>query len=338
MSLYKRKDSPNWWIKVSVNGRRIQQSTGTTDRQKAEEYHDKLKARLWDENRLGIKPSYTWNDAVVRWLKETSHKATHAEDVTKLRWLDTYLGGMELKRINRDTLERIIDAKKAEGASDSTVNRFMEIVRAILRRAVFEWEWLDRAPKVRMFPEPKRRVRWLTQEEAQKLIQALPPHLAAMVRFTLETGLRRRNVTMLEWSQVDLTRRTAWIHPDQAKAKKAIPVPLTDTAVDVLREQIGKHERFVFTYRGKPVKQPNSWAWRKTLRKLGIVDFRWHDLRHTWASWHVQAGTPLYALQELGGWSCAEMVRTYAHLSSDHLAAFANRMSETLKATNQLRV
>jgi len=62
------------------------------------------------------------------------------------------------------------------------------------------------------------------------------------------------------------------------------------------------------------------------LRAAGIEDFRWHDLRHTWASWHVQNGTPLYALQEMGGWSSVEMVRRYAHLAADHLAPFPDRL------------
>jgi integrase len=62
------------------------------------------------------------------------------------------------------------------------------------------------------------------------------------------------------------------------------------------------------------------------LRAAGIEDFRWNDLRHIWASWHVRNGTPLYALQETGGWSSAEMVRRYAHLAADHLAPFADRL------------
>ena len=148
-----------------------------------------------------------------------------------------------------------------------------------------------------------------------------------MVQFSLETGLRQANVTGLQWSQVDLVRRCAWIHPDQAKARKAIAVPLSNTAVLVLREQIGKHETHVFSYRSKPVMQPNNGAWIKALARAGIADFRWHDLRHTWASWHVQAGTPLHVLQELGGWESAEMVRRYAHLSSDHLAGYVEKFS-----------
>ena len=68
-------------------------------------------------------------------------------------------------------------------------------------------------------------------------------------------------------------------------------------------------------------------AWRQVLKRVGISDFRWHDLRHTWASWHVQAGTPLHVLQELGSWECVEMVRKYAHLASDHLVQYVDRMS-----------
>ena len=73
--------------------------------------------------------------------------------------------------------------------------------------------------------------------------------------------------------------------------------------------------------------QPNNAAWNKALKRAGIEDFKWHDLRHTWASWHVQAGTPLHVLQELGGWESAEMVRRYAHLSSEHLAEYVDRLS-----------
>ena len=195
-----------------------------------------------------------------------------------------------------------------------------------------------------MLPEPRRRIRWITREDAERLLAELPVHLRVMATFSLETGLRKSNVTGLQWSQVDLRRRCAWIHPDQAKGRKAIAGPLSAAAVLVLREQIGKHPVVVFTYWGNPTKQLNTKAWRKALERAGIEDLRWHDLRHTWASWHVQAGTPLHVLQELGGWESVEMVRRYAHLSSDHLVAYVDRMSGSLKVvngregvTNQLR-
>jgi integrase len=154
-----------------------------------------------------------------------------------------------------------------------------------------------------------------------------------MAAFSLATGLRRANVTGLQWSQVDLVRRVAWIHPDQAKARRAIAVPLNAEAVVLIRKQLGKHPVYVFSWRGQKITQVNTKAWRQALERARIDDFRWHDLRHTWASWHVQNGTPLNVLQELGGWESPEMVRRYAHFSADHLAPYAERLA-TLRSVD----
>jgi integrase len=177
-----------------------------------------------------------------------------------------------------------------------------------------------------MLKEPTRRIRFLTRDEAQRLLAALPEHLADMAAFSLATGLRRANVTGLQWTQVDLVRRIAWVHPDQAKARKAIAVPLNAEAVVLIRRNLGKSPTHVFSYMGRPIIQVSTKAWYTALEKAGIQDFRWHDLRHTWASWHVQQGTPLFALQELGGWESSEMVRRYAHLAAEHLAPYADRL------------
>jgi len=155
----------------------------------------------------------------------------------------------------------------------------------------------------------------------------LPDHLAALTRFSLATGLRQANATGLRWDQIDMTRAVAWIHADQAKGGKAIPVPLNSEALAVVREQIGRNPTVVFTFDGRPILQPNTKAWRKALVRAGIDDFRWHDLRHTWASWHVQAGTPLHVPQESGGWETPAMVRRYAHLAPEHLAEHAAKIS-----------
>jgi integrase len=280
---------------------------------------------LWEQDRIGVKPTRSWNDAVVKWLAETGHKATHADDVARLRWLDQHLRGQPLDRISRDAIGQIGEIKARE-SSGPTANRTLALIRAILRRACYEWEWIDKAPKVRMFKERKRRVRWITRVEAERLLSFLPAHQADMARFALSTGLRQANVTGLEWSQLDMQRRVAWIHPDQAKARKAIAVPLNDEGVEVIRRQLGKHNVRVFSFRGKPVRAVNTKAWTRALRRAGIEDFRWHDLRHTWASWHVQAGTSLQELQELGGWESVEMVRRYAHLAPEHLAHAAARI------------
>jgi integrase len=330
MSLYKRKDSSVWWIKITVNGRRIQKSTGTDDKQAAQEYHDRLKAELWQQTRLGVKPGYLWQDAVLRWIKETGHKATHKDDLWILRGLDSQLYGIKLSDIDRDKLDVITASRLAEGVENGTVNRMLAVIRAILRRAALEWGWLDHVPKVRMLPVPKRRIRFLTQDEAKNLLSELPPHMSDMARFSLETGLRQANVIDLQWSQVDLERGRAWIHPDQAKARRAISVPLSAMAVAIVRGQVGKCQTHVFSYKGKPVTVVNTKSWRSALKRADIQDFRWHDLRHTWASWHAQAGTPLNVLQELGGWESVEMVRRYAHLSGEHLTEYARCMTGNL--------
>lgn len=322
MSIYKRKET--WWIQFTTpDGRRVQQSAGTQIKQEAQELHDQLKAEAWRVKNLGEKPRHTWQEAVIRWLSESSHKKSIETDKIRLRWLHTHLHNSKLEEITKTKIDAIKSAKQNEGVSNATVNRTLALLRSILNRAKQDWEWLDSTPSVRLFPENAARVRWLSHEESDRLIHELPEHLKAMVRFTLSTGLRESNVTGLQWSQIDMQRHCAWIHADQAKGKKAIAVPLNNDALTVIRQQIGKHDTHVFTYKGNPVTRANNHAWEKALIRAGITDFRWHDLRHTWASWHVQNGTPIHVLKELGGWSDLTMVLRYAHLSSKHLEEYA---------------
>jgi integrase len=321
-----RKRGSVWLIDFRApNGERVRRSTETENKAQAQELHDKLKSETWRLQKLGDRPKRIWQDAVVRWLKETAHKATHDEDIAKLRWLDKFLAGTELTNINRATVDRITDAKVAEGATPAPVNRTLALLRAILRRCHRDWEWLDRAPAVRLLKEPTRRIRFLTQDQAAMLLKELPQHLRDMAAFALATGLRAANITGLCWDEVDMERKQAWVHPDQAKARRAIAVPLNDAALEVLERQKGNHFVKVVTYEGEPVKQVSTKAWYKALKRACIENFRFHDLRHCWASWHVQNGTPLHVLQELGGWETPAMVRRYAHLAVGHLAAYADR-------------
>jgi integrase len=159
------------------------------------------------------------------------------------------------------------------------------------------------------------------------------PELGKTLEFALHTGLRESNIAQLEWSEIDFARCHAHIPAAKSKSGKAIAVPLNAKVIDILEKQKGKHAKFVFSYRGHPIKQFNTRAWRNALKKTGIQDFRWHDLRHTWASWHIQTGTSLQELQQLGGWASFEMVLRYAHFSSDHL----KRAAERITATNLLQ-
>ncbi|MBL0292341.1 MAG: site-specific integrase [Betaproteobacteria bacterium] len=329
MSLYKRTDSPRWWVKISHGGRTIQRSTGTEDKTQAKEYHDKLKVSLWEQQRLGVKPRRAWKEAVVRWLAETSDKATHDGDIKKLRWLDAFLGKLMLDEITLDVIDRV-KSERLKTVSKSTVNRYLAVVRSILLRARDEWEWIDKAPKVKLFREPPGRERSITVEQAEALLRELPAHQRDVVLFTLATGLRQSNVLRLEWSHVNLESGHAWVDADQSKNRRAIAVPLNSKAVEVLRRQVGKHAVRVFTYAGRPLDRANTHAWQRALKRAGIENFRWHDLRHTWATWHRQSGTPTHELQRLGGWRTSVMVERYAHLAPDHLATAANRLDSML--------
>ena len=174
----------------------------------------------------------------------------------------------------------------------------------------------------------------LTPEQANCLLSELPMHQRDIALFALATGLRQSNVVKLTWDQVDLHRKTAWIPGDKAKGKEDIHVSLSQLSIDLLQRQLGKHAERVFTYASRPVAKVNTKAWQKALKRAGIQNFRWHDLRHTWASWLVQSGTPLYDLQEMAGWKSAEMVRRYAHLAPAQMAKHAEVVGNLLSVTN----
>ena len=248
----------------------------------------------------------------------------------------SFLGGKELATITRATLDKIADEKLARGCSNATVNRTLELVRAILRKCVNEWEWLDRAPQVRMLREPTRRIRFLTQEEAQRLLTELPEHLADMAAFSLATGLRAANVTGLQWSQVDLTRQLAWIHPDQAKARRRSRCRSMPKRWRWCRSRSGSIRRTCSASAAsrsrRSARKPGTRRWSGPVSRISAGTI----CGTTWASWHVQNGTPLFALQELGGWESAEMVRRYAHLAADHLAPYAERLG-ALRAVEAIR-
>lgn len=161
----------------------------------------------------------------------------------------------------------------------------LALIRSILRLCERQWEWIDKAPAITLYKEPKKRIRWLKPEEAQKLVDALVnlPYMQHMVIFSFATGLRQRNVLDLKWEQVDLQRRVAWIYADEAKAGRAIGVSLNDAAMQVLytRKALGIRNGYVFNNgNGTRVKSVSGRVWKEALERAGITNFRWHDMRH----------------------------------------------------------
>lgn len=319
MSIYKR--GKNWYVYFAApDGEIVRHSAGTQDRQAAQEYHDKLKIELWRQHKIGDKVQHTWDEAAFRFLQETEHKKDHGQDIVKVRWFTPEFRGLKLHELTRDVVKAVTDKKQAE-TTGATANRYRSLVSSILNRAVI-WGWLEYAPKLFKYQEAKRRIRTLTVAQVDALMNALPAHQKDVVTFALATGLRQSNVLRLEWVRVDMERRVCWM--EDTKNGEALGVALNDTAFSVLTAQLGKHPERVFTYRDTPLNSANTRAWRRALKEAGITNFRWHDLRHVWASWLVQKGVPLFALQEMAGWKTTSMVRRYAHLSPEHLARHAS--------------
>lgn len=330
MSIYKR--GRIYWCEWEISGRRVRESSGTPDRQAAQEYHDQRRAELWRQDKLG-EVRLRWDDAALAWWKEhAQHKRSAEDDRLRLRWVTPHLKGRYIDQIGTAALTELRDKKRAEGVTASTANRHLAVVSAVLNYAHAR-EWLKAVPKIPYLKEPPGRLEWLTRDEVCRLIALLPLHLGAMTLFSVSTGLRRRNVTHLEWSQIDRDKRIAWIHPDQSKAGKPLAVPLNGAALAVLDLQNGQHPQWVFPWRSKPIRDPAQVAWKQAVAAIGRPGFEWHGLRHTWASWHVMAGTPLEVLQRLGGWASYEMVLRYAHLSPGYVAGYANRVSLTIFPT-----
>jgi integrase len=265
----------------------------------------------------------------LAYLKEKSNKKSLNYDLLIFKVLADYIDKNTLLiNLTRDEIMGLLDELQDErNISTARINRYASLIRCVLNLSADVWEWIPKAPKVFIHPEDSKRIRWIKPVEASNLIAFAPQHLKYAIQFALATGVRKANLFSLKWSQIDMQRHCAWIYGDEAKGKRDIAIPLNQDAIDALKHQIGKHSINVFTYQGKPMTKPCRQTWFKILNDAKIDNFRWHDLRHTWASWHVQSGTSLNELMELGGWSSLKMVMRYAHLSSDSLKDAAENIA-----------
>lgn len=270
----------------------------------------------------------TFHGALLVWLKLRTRGRTDQSVVRVIRaeWPDC-------------PLDQVTDAQMAVrlgDLEDGTYDRYLSVINAALG-AVGERRRLRKRNTARGDAP-----RFLSAAEWARLRAKLPPHLLPAVEFSLATGLRRANVFGLQWPAVNLANRTVTIWARRAKGRKTLHLPLSDWAVAVLRGQVGKHETMVFPYVRTTSKRTISkrmidpkTAWGAALEAAKVDDLRWHDLRHTWATWSVQAGMPLKVLQELGGWATLDMVMVYAHAAPSHLQQWANAVRDPAKGTGR---
>jgi integrase len=327
MSLYRRTNSPYWWIRFQLDGREVRASTGTEDRGQAEELERHARDSVWRQVKLGEKPPYLWAEARKRWLDET-RKRTRAKDEEILSWFDKHLKRQTVQDITRPVVEHL-RALKAEESSESTADRYMALLRAVLRKCVNDWQVLASAPKISMYRPRSPEARWLTQPEFEKLCENLPDHLALAARFAVSTGLRMRSMTALTWDRVDMQNRRAWIPGAQMKTGIPHGIFLSRKAIRLLRKlkKLNPAGDRVFQWNGKPIDDCNTRAFQDAVKAADLQPLRWHDLRHTFASWAVQNGVQLPDLMQLGGWKSYSMVQKYSHLAPEHLAAAAEKAS-----------
>lgn len=339
MSLYKQSPEGPWWVNITHDGERIRRSTGTYDRKEAQRVHDEIKASLWKETPK-LK-GRTWGMAAMKWVE----KETRSEsELLSLRKFSRYYPDRLITHITRDSVHEAL-SKFCNTAG--TYTRYRTMIAAILNTAHDEG-WLREVPKLATRTDKKAKPRsWLTKEQWKSLYAELPVHLRAPAGFAIHSGLRQANLLGLTWDRVDTARRLVWVEGEDTKSGKALAIPLSDEALNILAAQRvkGEHPEYVFTFRGKPFKKiKNSFQQACIRAELGRVVFKesgdtgvrrpvyegftWHGLRHTWATWHVQAGTPLGALKDLGGWSDLRMVLLYAHHTPDFVASFVNNVEK----------
>lgn len=349
---FKREGSKFWWI--TVDG--VRKSSRTTDYEAAKALEGKLTHRNWLQSHMGLKPPRSWQEAVVKFLKERQHQKSISDTTQRLAWFDPYLGKIEdIRSISRDMMHEIMQARgirmKEAFSSNSTANRYVAAVSSVLTAACREWDWIERTPKFLSYPEPDGREVCLTVEEWRLLERELPQHLRWAATFSLATGLRDGKVFGLEWQQIDMNERRL---TTQGTANKlGVTIPLNETAMRVLREIKAdpvRHMSRVFTYKGKPIDDYGR-AWQKAQVRAGLATiekwqdeegkherftgFPWHGLRHTFNSWLAQQGVSKEIRNLLCGWSSGkkDTADRYTHLFVEHLRPYCEVIDTVLAQT-----
>ncbi|WP_161495252.1 site-specific integrase [Advenella sp. S44] len=165
----------------------------------------------------------------------------------------------------------------------------------------------------------------MTKTDARILLSNIQLEWMHQVCRFAHTGAHANEILSLTWDKVDIDRKLAWVTNDLAKNGRSRPMPLNSEAIALLQERESAGTEHCFTREsGVRVTQVDKRTLDRAAILSGIKPLKFHDLRHTWASWHVQSGTPLMVLKELGGWETIEMVQKYAHLDAGHLANYVD--------------
>jgi integrase len=323
---------------VQLDGKQVKRFNAGWDEETAR--HELAKFQI-DREKPKAKP-VTFGDAAERYETAKARKRSLAEDKRTLKRLLAHFGReTKLDRLSAATISQYRDQRLAAGSktrkdkegnarplSAAAINRELALLRHLLRLAHEEWGALTTLPKIRLEKEPQGRLRWLTPEEANTLLSKCREQkkdLADLVEFCLLTGLRQSEALGLTWERCDRSRGV--IRIEETKSGRRREVPLVDESDAVLVRRGPQASGLVFG--------SSSWPsfrayWEEAVKTADLVDFHFHDLRHTFASWAIQRGATLPELKDLLGHSSLAMVMRYAHLSPEHLRSAVGRLSGML--------
>ena len=323
MGLYLRGSV--WWMSfINPNtGKQVRRSTETEDEERAKRIFDKIKGQIaegkWFERLPG--EDIKFREMMQRYLDNHSSRnkapSSHKRDKSIIKNLNAAFGDCYLTEIRSRDVADYKGMRRQEGASPRTVNYELTVMGHAFSLAIKEWEWVKGNPVSRVSKERVHNQieRWLTDEEEKRLLQVSPKWLQDIIVFAINTGFRQSEILDLKWSQIDFDRRTVTI--SEQKNRGVDTLPLNHTIMNLLKD------RKAVTRDAAHVFPNNNWERKKNrnllkafytaIKKAKIVKFRFHDLRHTFATRLVQSGVDLYAVQKLGRWKNTSMVMRYAH-------------------------
>jgi integrase len=326
MSLYQRKGSPSWYYDFTINGERFRGSTGETSKREARKVEDDHKQSA---RKKGRRPKeWTMHRVMMTYYDERGQdKASSTTILHQLGMLEDYIG--EARKVGTITNATVMDyrqKRRADGLQPHSINREVEIFRSALRYCAkvhkapipeLEWDAL-------LAQEPVGRTRFLSYEEWDLLLAVAQPSLKPILICAVFTGLRKGNILTLDWSQVKLAERLILM---VVKGHKSHSVRIPPQLLAALSTTPVEDRR------GKVFDTTNfEKRWRATIREAKLDDLRFHDLRHTFASWARQNGADIADVKESLGHSDISMTMRYAHIKPDAEDTAFDKVSRALAA------
>lgn len=266
---------------------------------------------------MGIFGGKSFDEVARMYLDHhASYSRSRRTAASQVRVLSAHLSGVPWPSITRDTVRAFVAARREQGASGATINRNL----AALSRMATLADLPNPVRGFQRFRETAGRTRYLSRDEAQRLINEASDHLRPLIYAALLTGGRLGELLALRWADVDLESGVLWFRSGTTKNRRERMLPVSPALVDVLRT-VGPGEPLaaVFSFHGRPLRSIRT-SFARARRRSGLGrDVTFHVLRHTYASWSMMNGLDPYRLQKYLGHSQMSLTARYAHLSPEYL-------------------